>query len=1040
MTISRLRGLFPRRAFVIAALAFLWAFAASDSHPASLTRAAHAATKRQAEGEKQEHDLSALRVFNRVVLLIKDNYVDPNRIEPRKMLVAALDGVERQAAEVMVDGDEKSPSLTVTVGKVSKTFDVSGVDTFWRMSFALKEIFDFIDKNLTNREETQEIEYAAANGMLSTLDPHSVLLKPEYFKEMKLQTKGEFGGLGFVIQMKEGTLTVVKVLKNTPAQKMGIKSKDQILRIEDESTINMDLNEAVSKLRGKPGTDINITVLRKGWPASKVLKVTRAIINVESVVSKLLDNDVGYIKLKAFQGNTARDMHAELKRLKAQAAGKGGKLKGLVLDLRGNPGGLLEQAIQVSDAFLGDGTIVTTVGYSDKLREVKKAQVDDDDVNLPLVVIVNPGSASASEIVAGALKNLDRAVVIGRPTFGKGSVQVLYDFPDDSALKLTIAKYLTPGDVSIQEVGIVPDIELVPSRVTKDRVDVFAPKKQVGEADLDKHFGNPDSDTVATKREEVVRREKPLEELRYLADELKKKGDPKEKSERDDLEVEDLEGEDPDTEEIVEDYPIRFARDMLVAAPVSRRTEALKLTKTFVDQKRKQEEERINAAIEKVGVDWKLGEAKGEPKLVAEMTPAPTENTVAGEDLTWTVTAKNTGTAPFQRLRAYSKSENPYFDRREFLFGTVPPGEKKSWTVKVKVPKDMVSRRDEVKLLFFDERGAQLEELNSELSIVELPRPTFAYSWQIVDRCERCNGDGTAQRGETVEMAVQVKNVGAGKAFDAVAVLKNKADEFISLNKGRFKLGEVEPGETELAMFEFEVKPEFKPENADLQLMVGDEPTDEYITETLKVSVPNTLVSAEKSAVIVRALDEVQVRAAALETAPVIGRARKGSAFTTQAKLGDYYRVQLGDRFGFVAAAQVREGRGEAGEPPIEMVEMRREPQIEVTLEGKGGVVTDKERFTLSGRAYDEHQLRDLYIFVNEQKVFFKSSADEGGKSIRFTAELPLKVGINSVLIVAREEPEFLARKILLIRRTGTTELAQKPVVGPKTNVPKVTP
>ncbi|MFN7130746.1 MAG: MXAN_5808 family serine peptidase, partial [Myxococcales bacterium] len=520
-SIHRTRGTLLRRGSILGLLVLLWAFAASDRTPASLSNAAFAAQsdQRGKKDDKPDHDLSALKIFNRVVILIKDNYVDPKRVEPRKMLVNALDQVEMRVAEIMVEGDEKSPKIKLTVGKTSKEFDVTGVDSLWRMSFALKEVFDFINKNLTERDETREIEYAAVNGMLKTLDPHSVLLSPDYFKEMKLQTKGEFGGLGFVIQMKEGNLTVVKVLKGTPAYKAGIKNKDQILKINAESTVNMDLNEAVARLRGKPDSEVTISLNRQGFPKPKDLTLKRAIINVESVESKLLSNNVGYIKLKGFQGNTARDMHAQIKALREEAgknAAEGSKLKGLVLDLRNNPGGLLDQAIQISDAFIDSGTLVTTVGYSDKLREVKKAHPDETERELPIVVIVNSGSASASEIVSGALKNHDRAVVIGRQTFGKGSVQVLYDFPDDSALKLTIAQYLTPGDISIQEVGITPDIQLIPSRVAKDRIDVFAPKKIMGEADLDKHLGNPNGDKVASKRDEVVQREKPLEELRYL--------------------------------------------------------------------------------------------------------------------------------------------------------------------------------------------------------------------------------------------------------------------------------------------------------------------------------------------------------------------------------------------------------------------------------------------------------------------------------------------------------------------------------------------
>ena len=359
----------------------------------------------------------------------------------------------------------------------------------------MKDVFDFIGTNMRPSEDTRDVEYAAVNGMLSTLDPHSVLLKPEFYREMKLTTKGEFGGLGFVIQMKEGNLTVVKVLPKTPAFRAGIKKDDQIKKIGEESTVNMDLNEAVSKLRGPVDSRVTITVERKGLDKPMVLTLARAIISIESVQSKLLAGNVGYIRLKNFQGNTTRDLQTALTNLTRDAEAGGG-LKGLVLDLRGNPGGLLEQAIQVSDLFVSQGTIVTTVSLSERQREEKRAHPDEGDNAL------SPGGAGEPRQRLGLGDRRRRAEEPQprghhrpadlRQGLGAGALR-LPPGNDESALKLTIAKYLTPGDVCIQEVGIVPDIELVPTRVTAERVNVFAPRKTLGEADLEHHFGNPES-------------------------------------------------------------------------------------------------------------------------------------------------------------------------------------------------------------------------------------------------------------------------------------------------------------------------------------------------------------------------------------------------------------------------------------------------------------------------------------------------------------------------------------------------------------------
>ncbi|MBI3178673.1 MAG: PDZ domain-containing protein, partial [Deltaproteobacteria bacterium] len=381
------------------------------------------------------YDLSAHQTLSRVVILIKENYVDPERIRPYEMFMAALDHIEKTVAEVIVDASQAPRQVTVHVGDNEHVFDLErlgGLDQLWEVTLALRDIFRFIQRHITDPAQRREIEYAAINGMLSSLDPHSILLKPESFDEVKLSTKGEFGGLGIVISIRDAALTIISPIEGTPAARAGLKSKDQIVRIGEESTINMGLDEAVNRLRGKPGTKVNIWVLRKGWTEAKRFALTRAVIKIESVASEPLADGIGYLKIKSFQSNTFEDLDAHLERLRQK---NGGRLKGLVLDLRNNPGGLLDQAILVSDRFVAEGPLVITVGEGNRKRDVKSAHASGTDADYPIAVLVNGGSASASEIVSGALKNHDRAVVIGQQTFGKGSVQVLYDFKDKSALK-----------------------------------------------------------------------------------------------------------------------------------------------------------------------------------------------------------------------------------------------------------------------------------------------------------------------------------------------------------------------------------------------------------------------------------------------------------------------------------------------------------------------------------------------------------------------------------------------------------------------------
>ncbi|NTX33755.1 PDZ domain-containing protein [Myxococcus llanfairpwllgwyngyllgogerychwyrndrobwllllantysiliogogogochensis] len=1059
---------FLRRIAAVAVLLGAWALVGSHRAPIPLMMGAAEAGQGQgtwdgslpsAKGEKAPHDLNSLRVLTKVILYVKENYVDPKRIKPKEMMISSLEYVEKSVPDVLVDGNPETGKLAVNVNGKTREFDIGHVDSLWKMSFALKDVFDFLSKNMRPIEDTRDIEYAAVNGMLSTLDPHSVLLRPELYREMKLSTKGEFGGLGFVIQMREGNLTVVKVLPKTPAHRAGIQKDDRIKKIGEESTVNMDLNEAVSKLRGPVDSRIIITVERDGWDKPRVMTLARAMISIESVQHKMLSGNVGYIRLKNFQGNTTRDLESALGELRKQADAKGG-FKGLVLDMRGNPGGLLEQAIQVSDTFLSNGTIVATVGLSDKLREEKRARPTEGEDTYPIAVLVNAGSASASEIVAGALKNLNRAVIIGRQTFGKGSVQVLYDFPDDSALKLTIAKYLTPGDVSIQEVGIVPDIQLVPTRVTDERVDVFASRRSMGEADLDQHFGNPDSATVAKKREDVLDREKPRESLKYLKVDPKqqeklavaakeepknpkavaasKDGDKKPHGENDPLLDVAGQGEDLDDqldaesqEEIKEDFEVQFARDYVLKAPAATRQQQLQQGKAFIEQKRREEETRINAAIAALGVDWSAGPTPKNVQLTGTLTPTPDTKIHAGELLEMVVTAENKGAEPLKRVRAWTESDNAFLDRREFLFGALNPGEKKSWKVKVRLPKDLTSRRDDVTVRFFDDQGALPETRVSELNFAELPRPSFAFNWQVVDDCASCNGDGTVQRGESVAVLLDVTNVGPGVAMDSFTQIKNGGDANIFIEKGRFKLGELKAGETKTARFQVEVKKGYKGDTFPLKLAIIDEPLEEFVMEKMELPVkdaPVATLEAKKGSV--RVAEKTEFLGSPVEGGRTVAKLNAAAVLPVEAANKGFFRVELEkNRFAFVRAQDAREVKtGKPVQPKLAWTTTRRPPDIKLDADpSAGGLVANGEKFTLSGVVTDPNGLLDVYVLVNDQKVYFKGVDPKGGEpnTLKFSTEFTLKEGNNNVLVVARESTDFASRRTLVIRRRPA-EVAQK--------------
>jgi len=296
---------------------------------------------------------------------------------------------------------------------------------------------------------------SAINGLLQSLDPYSSYMNQETFEESQTETTGEFGGLGIEVSMEAGVVKVIAPIDDTPASRAGIKAGDYIVKINAEQVRGKTLMEAVNLMRGPVGSTIEITVLRKNLKKAKIFNITREIIEIKSVISKLVDNKVGYLRLRAFNQNSSDQLKKEISEIE-----KNKKLVGYILDLRNNPGGLLNQAIEISDLFLNDGEIVSTKGRKNRENRKFFARKGDRIKGKPLIVLINNGSASASEIVAGALQDQKRAVLLGETTFGKGSVQSIIPLKNKGALRLTISKYYLPSGKSISEVGVLPDIKI----------------------------------------------------------------------------------------------------------------------------------------------------------------------------------------------------------------------------------------------------------------------------------------------------------------------------------------------------------------------------------------------------------------------------------------------------------------------------------------------------------------------------------------------------------------------------------------------------
>lgn len=965
-----------------------------------------------AASETTRHNLAALRVVSSTLLKVQDSYVDPARIDPKEMLYAALDSVQYEIPEVMIETNRAQNDILVVVGNKQARFSSVDVDSPWKLNGTLKRIFRFIEANMNPGADLSEVEYAAVNGMLSTLDPHSVLLDPEMARDMEASTSGAFGGLGIHIGMRDDKLTVLKPMKGTPAAAAGIQKRDHIVKINDELTENLTLNEAVERMRGDPGTQVTLWIARQGAEALIRTPITRARIETESVEWRLLSRKVGYVKITSFSDNTESGVKKALAQLKKRGA------KRYVLDLRWNPGGLLEQAIRVSDQFLDKGTIVTTVGGSE--RDPRRAERDASDVvDAPLAVLVNSGSASASEIVAGALKNLDRAVIVGTTTFGKGSVQMLYKNLDKSKLKLTIAQYLTPGDRSIQSLGITPDVELsrmrIPDKNLKpaDWVKLLPSKRSYREKDLKSHL---DSNYA-------IGGAKPTLHLSYVYED-RKKSDDDELTDEEASTVVDPAEEEPLDDEFVLDYEIELARDLVAEAGKSTRTATLKAAKRVIDARHVQEQKKLTDKLAALAIDWSAPASKpSRSTLEARFRIDGDPDTIrAGQKIRLIGEVTNRGTTPAYQVMARINADDSLFDDRELLFGKIEPGETRTWPLHLEVSKRALDRMDYLMPELRDATGIVNKALRPiKVRVVAAERPTFAYSHQLIDQSNR---DGLIQPGEKHALRVTVKNTGKAAAQKTVAVLRNASGDDLKLRKARFPIGELAPGASRTVEFAFESAAKLSNKEVVVEMSVYDAELGESVQEKLHYPVRKSSAGPSPAKGVMRVSNaSTLVHEGAAADSTVIATAKRGSVLATTGRLGDWVRVDLGGgRRGFVHSGALSRTSGSAKLAGVSPRWQVTPPTLQVHIPT---FEVDSPTFEVRAQVSDDSKVEDAYVLVSNRdakvdnrKVFYRSN--RGSKSpdqLSFTTDIPLWPGSNMVTVVARENGQVQSSETIYLYR-----------------------
>ena len=965
-----------------------------------------------------------LVAVNETLKTIVEKYVDPSRVKPRAMFLSALNQIQKEVAQVIVLHEEKAPTVKVRVDTEERQFRVDNVQGPWDVAARLREVFAFLQTNLKDTEvDLREVEYAACNGMLRTLDPHSVFMSPDSYREMNLQTSGHFGGLGIVISIRDQMLTIMRPMPGTPAGRSGLKRLDRITKINNESTLNMPLDDAVQRLRGKPGSKVTIWIHRdgnEGWAGSRPFELTREEIQVKSVDYRMLAQGVGYVRIKQFQSSSSDELEAALEDLHKKE-----KLRGVVLDLRGNPGGLLDQAAKIADRFLEDGVIVSTAGGAEG-REEKRAQRRGTEPGYPLVVLINGSSASASEIVAGALKNHERAILVGQTTFGKGTVQLVFPriTPEGAALKLTIAQYLTPGDISIQGVGVASDIELDPMTADMLEMDLFRSDSSLRERDLSKSL------VSGAKRSS----ERPAFKLRYNLPE----------SER--ATIRELGGDLEDEFQL--DFPVKIARDLAGKLPWAKRSDQLAAAKTLVDKAQEAEIAAVSTDLGKLGIDWASApkDQKAGPKTVDYEVKAETDrkgdSVIAGDPMTLKLSVKNKGPAPIYQLRAVTKSDGPYYDEKELVFGKIDPGQVKTVTAPLgvceiegrklgttkplpqdakricKLPTDAITRQDIVRVRFFAEGGEAPPDAELRPTVQSLNRPVFAYTFQVADN-RPGNGDGQLARGEGATVYMTVKNVGKGRSFETQANLRNLTGDGLLLHAGRFDVSNMNPGESKNVSFTFDVLDNLADSVARLELSVADRDLRVVSSEKVTLPVTKTGLPLARSTGRVSAADAaLPVRGQPVAAAAAIGELEKGAVVERLGSYAEFTKVGLGpDRFGFVETARVKEAGAAALKLAFKPLLTRSPPLLDVQ---PATLATRDGRVHIKGVATDGDRVLDAYIFVGSRKVFYQSNRKgSDAKRLPFALDAELQPGINPIIVVARENEDTITQHRMVVRRDG---------------------
>jgi carboxyl-terminal processing protease len=970
-------------------------------------------------------------------------YVEPERIDAARMTLMALEGLETQVPEVMVRPLAGGERVEVTVNTRTKTFPLASRG-IWEVSLRLREVFEFVQTTtLLTPDQARAAEYALIDGATETLDPHTILMRPEALEDMNTSTKGSFGGLGIEIGTRDEMITVLRVLEGTPAAAAGLRAGDRIVQVDDQSTVALTISDAIGLLKGPPKSSVVVFVRREGHERPLRYEMTRAIIRIESVSGEILpaqtpDGEpakVGLVQIsRTFAKTTGAELREQLQRF--EDAG----VSAVVLDMRNNSGGLLDAAVEVADAFLSQGVVVSTVGAA-SLPKVERATEDFDFPELPVVVLVDQGSASATEIVAGALRNHDRAVIVGRRTFGKGSVQVLYDRRVDDrelGLKLTRAQYLTPGNVSIQSVGVSPDLETMPVNIGKQYSIYYGRQRfdRLREESLAEHLDHETAQTQEIAAGPVY----------FLQRGSLGVDDPADNRSS----VRTGEQVERRVDELLADPELRLARDLAMWMPSPDRQMILEDLPRFAAEQNALEDARIVASLAKKDVDWSpppasppTAQLKVEVAVDGEDPSAPIR---AGTRGTLTMRVTNVGEEPAYRVRAVSRSDYSWVNERELLIGKLAPGETRAASLSLPLGASELSRRDYAYFDVIASGEVALAEDSTTRVVIgteALQRPSFAFGYQVIDDPAygeeiAGNGNGMLEVGESALLRVWGKNRGPARSERPAIWLRNRSGGALFMHRGRARLSAIEPGAAAEDRFPVDLRKPPRSDGLRMQIAVYDSRVGEYLSEEVVLPYGGGSGDAGSNAGPVLRPSEQRVRvpagailrATAAQTAAPVAIVRESVVLRADRSGEGWHRVHLpkANTFAFVLGAEPAPDATAAAAAPLSPGIAITPPEFRVDpLPSE----TADDSIVVSGVATDETSVRDVWVDVynpardprgRAQKIAYQAS-ERPGTALEFSADVPLQAGNNLIEIRARDGDDVVnVTRRWVLRTSGLAE------------------